>query len=66
MSTIYVVIRMALQEDGDLAWCAAEKAFATKEGAEAWFKGKPVVWAETIDDIYCNCQRAIHPVEIEQ
>ena len=64
--TIYVVFKTARQIDGEYVFISAEKAFSESHKAEEfWKRQSATVWREMIESVECNCERAIHPVELE-
>lgn len=64
MATIYVVIKGAKEVTGEFMLVASEMAFRTREMAQAWVSGKPILWEEQINGAECQCERAIHEIEL--
>ncbi len=65
--TVYVVFKTARQLDGEYIFVSAEKAFTDSTKAEEfWRKQGMTYWRETIEGVQCDCERAIHPVELEE
>lgn len=63
---IYIVIKAALQEMGEFTLVSTEKAFQSKDKAEAYVKTFPsAVWNEKINSIPCVVELAIHEIELE-
>jgi hypothetical protein len=64
--TIYVVFKTARQVDGEYVFIAAERAFSASDQAEHfWRDCTQRLWRETVEGVPCDCERAIHPVELE-
>lgn len=63
--TIYVVFKRGRQFDGEYMFISTVRAFADKDKAEAFWKSQSRVWQETIQGIECECEHAIHSVELE-
>lgn len=76
--TVYVVFKTARQIDGEYVFISAEKAFLDPQKAEEWWKNSTqVLWREEViipsqmpgappEKIPCQCERAIHPVEVTE
>lgn len=63
---IYVVFKTARQYDGEYVFVSAERAFTDpKKAEEFWRQQSLTSWKETIQDIECHCERAIHEVECD-
>ncbi len=65
MPTIYVVMKAAREVTGEFVMVSSEKAFATREAAQLFLTGQKILWDETINGAECQCERAIHEVELE-
>jgi hypothetical protein len=75
--TVYVVFKTARQVDGEYVFISAEKAFTEEQKAEIYWRSAGVsLWREEImipssfpghppEKILCQCERAIHSVEVE-
>jgi hypothetical protein len=75
--TIYVVFKTARQIEGEYVFISAEKAFKEPQKAEQFWKERsPNLWQEDVivpsqvpgslpEKIPCQCERAIHPVEVD-
>jgi hypothetical protein len=64
--TIYVVISLAVQKDGPQVFGITEKAFRDNAQAQNYCKSKgPAIWNETLNDLECTCERAIHIITLE-
>lgn len=61
---IYIVIKAGKDFEGNFMMVSTEMAFRSKEMAQQWVAGKPVVWEEMINNVECQCERAIHEVEL--
>lgn len=66
MSQVFIIVRAAHMDAGELSFFHTEKAFSTKEKADAYMKTVPQVWQEQIGDFFCNCERAVHTVIIDE
>ena len=66
MKTIYVVFKRARQYDGDYHFIATEKAFTDQKKAEEYWRQQSRMWQENINGIDCECERHIHPVELDE
>jgi len=64
MSAIYVVIKAAREITGEFVMVSSEKAFNNKELAQHYLKGQKILWEENINGAECQCERAIHEVEL--
>lgn len=64
MAIIYVVIKGAKEITGEFMMAATEKAFRNKELALQWLRGQKILWEETIQGAECQCERAIHEVDL--
>lgn len=61
---IYIIVKGAHQVDGELNFFTCEEAFKSEEDARAHFKGLPTVWREEVQGFLCDCERAVHIVEL--
>lgn len=64
--TVYVVVRVAKETSGEVAFGSAEKAFIDPSKAETWVRSNGTVWEEVIQGFSCYCERAIHILEVEE
>jgi len=64
--TIYVVFKTGRQVDGEYIFISAEKAYIDPTRAEEYWRKQVNYWRETIEGVQCDCERAIHPVELEE
>lgn len=75
--TIYVVFKTARQIDGEYIFISAEKAFKDPQKAETYWRQSASLWREEVvipsafpgappEKVPCQCERAIHPVEVEE
>ena len=62
---IYVIIKAALQANGEFTKVQTEKAFSDKQKAEDYFKVQKNTWVENENGVTFLCERAIHEVEME-
>lgn len=65
MSTIYVVIKVASEITGEWTAATTERAFHTREMAQAYLANLPIVWEETLNGTPCYCERAVHETNLE-
>jgi hypothetical protein len=64
MATAYVIIKAAKEITGEFVLVQTEKAFKNKELAQQYLRGQNIVWEETINGAECQCERAVHEVEL--
>jgi len=63
---VHVVFKTARQIDGEYVFISAEKAFTDPERAEQfWRQQNASLWRETVAGVECECERAIHTVDLE-
>lgn len=61
---IYVVIKAAKETTGEFVFVATEKAFNKQEDAQQWLHSQQIVFEETIGNVTCYCERAVHETEL--
>lgn len=64
MATIYVIMKAAREITGEFVLVSTEGAFRNRELAQFSLKGKPILWEENINGAECQCERAIHEVDL--
>jgi hypothetical protein len=63
---VYLIVRAALEENGNHVNTTLMKAFQDKAKAVEFMSKTPAVWNEKIDGVNYVCEIAIHEVELEQ
>jgi len=63
--TVYIIVNVARQMEGEYVFVQSEKGFTSREAAEAYYRDKQKVWRESIQGVTCECERVIHEVVID-
>ena len=65
MTTAYVIIRVARQTLGEYVFVTTLRCFKDKSAAEAFARQQATVTQEVINGVNCQCQVAVHEIEVE-